>query len=288
VETAWLAARLDDPAIRVLDSTVFLHPIPGGRGFRRESGRAAWESSHIPGSGFADMLEDLSDPHSPLPQMLPPAAQFEAALSRYGVGDDTTVVLYDRVTHIWAARLWWMLRAFGFDRAAVLNGGWRKWVAEDRPVSSEPDRRPPARFVARPRTGLFVGKAEVLAALADPTVCVVNALSPEQHAGTGGVAYGRPGRIAGSVNVPAQQLVDPTTHAFLDPDRLRDRFRTAGALDAGQVITYCGAGIAASGDAFVLALLGHPRVAVYDASLTEWAPDPALPMETGPATATGG
>jgi thiosulfate/3-mercaptopyruvate sulfurtransferase len=126
-----------------------------------------------------------------------------------------------------------------------------------------------------------------VAALGDPTACVVNALSPEQHEGTGGVVYGRPGRIAGSVNVPAQHLVDPTTHAFLALDQLRDRFRTAGALAAQRVVTYCGSGIAASSDALVLALLGHPNVAVYDASLREWAPDPTLPMEAGPARAPG-
>jgi len=110
---------------------------------------------------------------------------------------------------------------------------------------------------------------------------VLNALTEERHRGTGGVAYGRPGRIAGSLNVPAQSLVDPTTHAYLPADVLRERFSEAGVLAAGRVITYCGAGIAASSDAFVLTLLGHENVAVYDASLSEWATDPSLPMETG-------
>ena len=105
--------------------------------------------------------------------------------------------------------------------------------------------------------------------------------SAEQHQGTGGVAYGRPGRIAGSVNVVARELVDPQTHAYLPADVLRAKFQAVGALDAKRVVTYCGGGIAASSDAFILTLLGRDDVAVYDASLSEWANDPAMPMERG-------
>lgn len=280
VETGWLAQHLDDPSVRVLECTVILHPDPD-RGYRVESGRAAWEAGHIPGSGFADLPQDLSDPDSALRFMMPPADRFAAGMSRYGVGDGVRVVLYDRAQNMWAARVWWMLRAFGFDDAAVLDGGWRKWTLDGRPISSAPDAPRPARFVARPRPGLFVGKEAVLGTLGDRAACVVNALTEEQHRGTGGVTYGRPGRIAGSANVPARAIVDPKTHAYLPPDELRKRFAQAGVLDAGRVVTYCGGGIAASSDAFVLFLLGHDDVAVYDASLSEWANDPSLPMETG-------
>ena len=149
------------------------------------------------------------------------------------------------------------------------------------PTSTEPCAYPPARFVARPRPELFVGKDAVLAGLGQRAACILNALTEEQHRGTEGVTYGRPGRIVGSANVAARSLVDPKTHAYLPAHVLRERFAAAGALEAERVITYCGGGIAASSDAFVLALLGHDRVAVYDASLSEWAADPSLPMETG-------
>lgn len=279
VETDWLAAHLDDPALRVLECTTILHPLPEG-GYRAESGRATWAAGHIPRSGFADLTDDLSDRASSLRFMMPPAEQMATAMARLGVGAGTRVVLYDRFVNMWAARVWWMLRAVGFEDAAVLNGGWRKWTLESRPTSIEPCVYPPARFVARSRPELFVGKDAVLAGLEERATCVLNALTEEQHRG-GGVTYGRPGRIAGSANVAARELVDPKTHAYLPAEALREQFAAAGALAAGRVITYCGGGIAASSDAFVLTLLGHERVSVYDASLSEWAADPSLPMETG-------
>ena len=279
VETDWLAGHLGDPDLCVLECTVYLQPADGPGGYRVESGRARWAEGHIPGAGFADLLDELSDRGSSLRFMMPPAEQFAAAMSRLGVGDGVRVILYDRFVNMWAARLWWMLRAFGFEQAAVLNGGWKKWTGEGRPVGADDGTRPARQFVPRRRPDLIADRSGVLAALGRDRACVLNALSEEQHRGTGGVSYGRPGRIAGSVNVPARDLVDPATHAYLPADTLRARFAAAGALDARRVITYCGAGIAASSDAFVLTLLGHDDVAVYDASLSEWSADPSLPME---------
>jgi thiosulfate/3-mercaptopyruvate sulfurtransferase len=126
----------------------------------------------------------------------------------------------------------------------------------------------------------MVGKAEVQQAIGDGAICTINALTSQQHAGTGGNSYGRPGRIAGSVNLPAAHLLNPETNEFLPADELRNRFNSIGAMDR-QVITYCGGGIAASADAMILVMLGHKDVKLYDASLSEWAKDPSLPMETG-------
>ena len=282
VSTDWLAAHLTDPGVRVLECTVYLHPAPDApNGVRVESGREKWAEGHIPGAGFVDLPGELSDRTSRLRFMMPPAEQFAEAMGRHGVDDGVRVVLYDRAVNMWAARVWWMLRAFGFDNAAVLDGGFRKWTVEARPVATDDGARPARRFVTRPRPGVMADKAGVLAALGDDRSCVLNALTGDQHRGTGGTTYGRPGRIAGSANVPAWDLVDQKTHAYLSPDVLRAKFAASGALDARKVVTYCGAGIAASSDAFVLTLLGRDDVAVYDASLSEWARDPSLPMETG-------
>jgi thiosulfate/3-mercaptopyruvate sulfurtransferase len=279
VQTDWLAANLADRALRVLECTAILHPLPEG-GYRAESGLATWSTGHIPGSGFADLTGDLSDRASSLRFMMPPPEQLAAAMAKLGVGDGTRVVLYDRAVNMWAARVWWMLRAVGFDNAAVLDGGWRKWTLEGRAVSTDPCVYPPGTFVPRARPELFADKAAVRNGLGDRATCVLNALTEEQHRGAGGVHYGRPGRIAGSANVAARSLVD-SRHAYLPMSELRKHFADSGALAAGRVITYCGGGIAASSDAFVLAMLGHEHIAVYDASLSEWAADPSLPMETG-------
>ncbi len=279
VSTEWLAERLEDPALRILDATVHLHPLAGG-GMRAESGRADYLEGHAPGAVFADLITDLSDPESRLRFTLPDAARFGAAMGRLGVSNASAVVIYSAGSPHWAPRLWWMLKAFGHDRAAVLDGGWAKWLAEGRPVATGAEEPVPAVFEARRRPGFFVGRAEVEAALADPGAVVLNSLSAEQHAG-GGQHYGRPGRIAGSVNVPSQALVDPATGTLLPMAAIREKFAQAGALEADRVVTYCGGGIAASLGAMALHLLGQRDVAVYDDSLQAWARDPDLPMETG-------
>jgi len=278
VETDWLEANLDNPELRVLDCTTFLRRGDDGR-LHAESGRDAWAESHIPGSVFADLPGDLSDKDSKLRFMMPPPEQFAEAMTAYGVGDGTRVVLYDRAAGMWSARIWWMLRAFGFDNAAVLNGGWTKWIAEGRATSVAAPAPRASVFTARPRPELIASRDDVLAATSNDATCLINALSEEQHRGEGASPYGRPGRITSSVNVPANSLVDPETNAYLPLEVLRERFAGVGATEADKVITYCGGGIAASNDAFALTLLGVENVAIYDASLSEWAADESLPME---------
>ena len=280
VETEWLERHLGDPELRVFDCTTHLIPDPKTT-YQVVPGRADFEKAHIPGAQFIDLQADLSDNASRLRFMKPSADAVAAAMGRLGVGAESRAILYSTANPQWATRVWWLLRCFGFDNAAVLNGGFQKWHREARPVETGPARpRQPARFVVREERPLMVGKDEVKAAIGDGAVCTLNALSAEQHAGTGGNSYGRLGRIAGSVNLPAATLVDPATNAFLPADDLRRRFAAVGALDR-EVVTYCGGGIAASADAFALVMLGHDRVKLYDASMSEWANDPSLPMETG-------
>jgi thiosulfate/3-mercaptopyruvate sulfurtransferase len=279
VETGELAEQLGDPALRVFDCTVQLDIGPEGLTIR--SGRESWTASHIPGSDFLDLLEELSDTTAPYRFTAPTAVAFADAMSAHGVDDGTRVVLYDSRDSSWAARVWWLLRGFGFDKAAVLNGGWTKWTLEGRPTSSAPPEYPPSSFVARRRPGVFVGREDVLAGIAGGT-CLLNGLSEESHRGTGPtVPNGRPGHIPTSKSMPADDLVDSETQAFLPADQLRARLEQRGALSADGVITYCGGGIAAAGVAFALKLVGHENVSIYDASLEEWATDPALPIETG-------
>jgi thiosulfate/3-mercaptopyruvate sulfurtransferase len=280
VETDDLEPRLADPYLRILDCTTHLIPDPKIT-YQVVPGRADFEKGHIPGAQFVDLQGDLSDKDHRFRFMKPSAEAFAAAMSRFGVGDGSRVVLYSTANPWWATRVWWLLRVFGFDNAAVLNGGWQKWSREGRPIETGPAKpRPSGHFVVREQRPLMIDKDEVLQAIGDSTVCTVNALLPEQHTGAGGNSYGRPGRIKGSVNLPAAHLIDPLTNQFLPPGELHKRFEELGAFDK-RVITYCGGGIAASADALVLVMLGHPEVKLYDASLGEWAADPNLPMEIG-------
>jgi thiosulfate/3-mercaptopyruvate sulfurtransferase len=280
IEPEALERELGNPDLRVFDCTVILEVGPEGLSIR--SGRDDWARAHVPGAGFLDLLEELSDTASPYRFMLPPAAQFEAVMSAHGVGEGTRVVLYDSRDSSWAARVWWMLRAYGFDDAVLLNGGWRSWSQEGGPTTDEPPAYPPGSFRARKRQGVLVGKDAVLEGMGAGGTCLINALDPEQHRGEGGtVPGGRPGHIPGSSNVPSDSLVDAETGRYLPEAELRVRLQEAGATDAPRVITYCGGGISASSVGFALRLLGHEDVAVYDASLEEWATDPDLPIELG-------
>jgi thiosulfate/3-mercaptopyruvate sulfurtransferase len=280
VETDWFAAHLDDPKLVVLDCTVHLIPDPKIT-YTVKSGLEDFEKGHIPGAQFLDLQADLSDQTTKLRFMLPPPAAFAAAMRRFGVSDDSKIVTYSTANPQWATRVWWVLRVYGFDNAAVLNGGFQKWVKESRAVETGAAKaRPAGNLTERAAKKLMADKHDVLAAIGDGAVCTINALQAPQHAGTGGNTYGRPGRIAGSVNVPTAGLVDPTTNTFLPPDQLRAKFDAVHAFDK-KIITYCGGGIAASATAHALVMLGHPDVRLYDASMSEWAVDESLPMEVG-------
>lgn len=280
VTTAWLESQLGRDNLRILDCSVIMRTAPDGT-YSFVPGRDDWVAAHIPGSVFVDVMGELTARADPRPLMMPPLAEFAATMQKFGVGDETDVVLYDRGNHAWAARVWWMLRSAGFDRAAVLDGGWQKWAAEERPASTEPRRYPRGRLTLHPRATAFAAKSDVVAALGRADAAIVNALTPEDHRGAAPTRFPRSGRIPGSSNVYCQTLVDPETHAYKTRGELRKLFEETGALTAERTICYCGAGIAASSDAFVLTLLGAKDVAVYDGSLAEWTADPSLPMERG-------
>jgi thiosulfate/3-mercaptopyruvate sulfurtransferase len=280
VDTDWLARHLADLNVIVLDCATHLIPDPKTT-YQVKPAREDFEQGHIPGAQFVDMLRDVSDPSQRLRFMRQSPEDFASAMRRFGMNSATGVVTYSTANVWWATRLWWLLHEFGHDNAAVLNGGWQKWRKEGRAVETGPARpRPPGDYTVREVRNLMVGKDEVQRAIGDGAICTINALMPQQHTGSGGNSYGRPGRIKGSVNLPAAHLLDPETNEFLPPDELRRRFDAVGAMDR-QVINYCGGGIAASADALALVMLGHKDVKLYDASLSEWASDPTLPMETG-------
>lgn len=281
VSTDWLAGHLSDPALRIFDCTTYLRYEAGaGRPYRVESGRDDYEKAHIPGAAFLDLQGELSDGTSRYNFMMPSLDDLAARFAERGIGDGTRVVLYSRKTPQWATRIWWMLRAVGWDNAAILDGGFDKWEAEGRRTEAGERRYPSASFALRPRPGLFVGKDEVVSAIGDGRTCTINALASDLHKGDN-PRYGRPGRIPGSVNVPAASLLEQSSPVFRAPDEVSQLFQSVGVDRSRSILLYCGGGIAATLDAFVLHQLGYADIAVYDASMSEWAKDESLPIERG-------
>ena len=278
VSTDWLAAHLQDDDVLVFETTVHLHRSEGS--VRAESGRAQYDAGHVPGAGFLELQAEFSDNDQPYRFMMPSPDAFADAAGRHGITESSKLVLYDRLGSQWAARFWWMFRAMGCAGAVVLDGGWKRWTAEGRAVSTAPATRPPATFNPTPDPARFANLAEVKAFTeSGGGSCLINALGRDQHSGEdGGRTYGRAGHIPGAANVPSGELIDPDTGLYRPAEDLAALFAEAGANPEQRVVTYCGGGIAASNDAFILAMLGYRNVAVYDASMSEYAADPSLPL----------
>lgn len=269
----WLAARLGAPGLLVLDASV---------GANRGSAR------RIAGARPFDIDGALSDHSGPLPHTMPGAARFTEELRALGLDDGDTVVVYDAVGIYSSARAWWMLRAMGFDRVAVLDGGLPGWTAAGLPVESgAPGAAERGDFTARPRTGLFAGADEVAAALADPAAAVFDARARERFAGTAPEPRAglRGGHMPGAVNLPFGEI--QRDGRMLPAAELRAAF---GALagDRERLYFSCGSGVTACVLTLGAELAGYRENAVYDGSWSEWGlPSELRPVETGPGPQTG-
>lgn len=279
VTAEWLSQHLDDPDLVLLDCTVVTMPSDTDpRGLSNVSGRPDYDLGHIPNAGFADLKGELCKSHDPVEFDLLSPEQFCTAMGELGVGDDSRVVLYDTNYTGWAARVWWMLRWVGFDNAAILDGGMTAWTSEGRALSLEPVSRPVKQLTPKVRPELIAHKDEVLASIDKDKVVLIDTLPNEFYRGDMSI-YPRPGHIPGAVNVDGLKLLDKTGR-FHPQDELAAMHQVD---RSARVITYCGGGIVASTDAFVLTRLGFTNVAVYMASLEEWTAEAGNPMVVGDA-----
>jgi len=275
VTTEWLAAELGAPSLRVADVRWYLDPA------RR--GRDAYQSGHIPGAVFLDMDVDLSAPGGGrgLPagrHPWPGKDQFERVMSAAGIGPETRVVAYDDQAGAMAARLWYLLRAYGHDAVAVLDGGLPKWTAEGRPVETSSVNPPPAAFVARPREGWVLDKAAMVREA--PRSLVLDARAAERYRGDSDPIDPRAGHIPGGRNAPYKDnLSGAAIPVFRAPGELRARYEALGA-DRDEPIVYCGSGVTACHNLLALELAGL-RGRLYAGSWSEWSADPSLPVATG-------
>jgi thiosulfate/3-mercaptopyruvate sulfurtransferase len=272
VSTQWLAEHLGESDLVVVDSS--WHMPATGR-----SGRSEYLAQHIPGARYLD-IDEVADRSSPVPHTLPSAADFGAATQALGIGRDDRIVVYDNSTTRNAARGWFMLRHFGAERVAILDGGLQQWLAEGRPTESgEPSVRE-AIFDAVERDEL-VTKQQLLAGNDLPWL---DARGRPRFEGTEddprpGVAAGH---APGARNLPFASLYREDGR-FRSLEEIRRLFDEAGVDPTQPFVASCGSGVTANSLIFAAHLLGNDGAKLYDGSWSEWGADPATPKVKGPA-----
>ena len=273
VTAPWLIDNLDQ--VKILDASTHL-PVAG------RNADEEFAAARIPGAVRFD-INKIADHASDLPHMIPPAAEFAAAMGALGLGNDDHIVIYDDSAILPAARVWWMLRLFGHAKVSVLNGGLNAWKVAGGTLDTSPATAPTTTsYAVAPSVGAQVITMPTIRAMmeADAAGQIADARpaarfsgeSPEPRPGL------RAGHIPGSSNVPLLSLVDENG-LYKDADAIRAAFDAGGIDPDRPMIASCGSGVTACGLALGAALLGNEQVFVFDGSWTEWGSSDA-PIET--------
>jgi thiosulfate/3-mercaptopyruvate sulfurtransferase len=273
VSTQWLAQQLGAPDLLLFDASLYMPA-------EQRDARALYRAAHLPAARFFDS-DQIADIESTLPHMAPTAARFEHLIAALGVSNRHRVVFYDQKGVFSSARAWWLMRLFGHERAAVLDGGLPKWRREGRALDSGDEPAPaPCVFRAAYNARYLRGLGDIWANLSAPRELVLDARSadrffarvPEPRAGLRG------GHIPGSHNVPYTEMLE-NGETLLAPEALRARFAAAGVAAHSAVVTSCGSGLTAAVLSLALEVAGLPRGALYDGSWTEWGGREDTPVE---------
>ena len=280
VDCSWLYNKIGDDNIRVYDCTTYLHYTDNdpNKPYIVESGFSEYKKEHIPHSAYIDLQKDLSNNNSKYRFTLPNHKNLAKGFSDLGIGNPYKIVLYSRNGLQWSTRIWWMLYYLGFENAAILDGGFNEWKNKGLPVETNVTTFKSVNFDIKLKKSAFVTKDIILKKINDKSCILLNALTNDIHRGDN-TRYGRPGRIPNSINIPFHKLINEMNGKLKEPHEVMKIFEQEGITSNHQIINYCGGGIAATLDAFVLYQLGFDFLQVYDNSLSEWAIDEKLPME---------
>lgn len=265
----WLAENLGRPDLRVIDARW----RPDG------TGRTIYGTGHVPGATYLDWRTDIVEtPEGGDALLLASPDRAAAAFSRAGVGDGTSVVIYDDTVSYFASRIWWSLRAYGHESARILEGGWPEWVDRGHPIANGEVGPAPVTFTPRAQARERLTTADVRGLLGAPDVQLVDARGPAEFRGFEGNVR-RLGHIPGAVNVPVAVMHQPGTQRLRDPAELRAILLRANITRGRRLVCYDGSGVAAAKLAYVLNLLGHEDVALYDGGWAEWGDRLDLPVD---------
>ena len=278
VTTDWLEKHLNDPDIRIVELRGEVRP-PSEPPPHYITDRAGYDEAHIPRAVFIDWQVDIVEPGSPSNDVASPD-RFAALMGDLGIDNDTTVVVYDNAANMFACRFRWALRYYGHEKVCILDGGWRKWLAEGRPVSAEVPRFKSTTFAPRVNAGLKATAGEIAAGIAAEALQLIDVRSAAEYAGEASRAeFG--GHIPTAIHLPRGALV--ADDGTLKPvDELRAAFANAGvATDASDTVIYCNSGVSATYGMLALEVAGASNLRIYDGSWKEWGNDPTTPKATG-------
>lgn len=277
ISTSQLASRLGDPKLRILDARWYLDPS--------KKGIDAYSAGHIRGAFFADLESDFAGPGGkrggPLGRHpFPSSAQVQNVLRLYGITPGVEVVAYDDAAGAIASRVWFVLKANGFDDCAVLDGGITRWIAEGREITDQPPSiSTMTDFVVTPRPALVLTKADLLAQ--KERSLVLDARIPERYRGETEPIDPRAGHIPGARNAPyTLNLTAGPNPVLKSPAELRAHYESLGVGPETEPIVYCGSGINATHNLLALEVAGF-KGRLYGGSWSEWSSDPDLPVATG-------